>query len=218
MTGFAHRLVARSAGRPTGLPLLMPRPASRFETSEAPELDEVTETRAPAQISRPSSDLSDARIAERPQGRPAESPGVEPPQDEGSMTAQRLQSDVPPPRGKTAPPDQILPPASSQSPERVHVEPQQRGHPARETPVPANISRMAERFAALADQAMATPPPPSMTADAARAERPATPQISIGRIEVQFLAPEKPTAAPRAEPQPTRGFDAYARARRGMPR
>lgn len=218
MSGFAQRLVARSAGHPTGLPLLMPRPASRFETSEAPGLDEVTETKAPAQITGPPSDLADARRAERPQGRPHESPGVELPQDEGSMPAPRLQSEVPPSKRRAAPPDQSLPLDSPQSPGAAHIEPQQREHPAREIPVPANISRMAERSAALAHQAMATPLTTAKTADEARAERNAPPQISIGRIEVQFLAPEKPAAAPRAEPQRTRGFDAYARARRGMPR
>jgi hypothetical protein len=43
------------------------------------------------------------------------------------------------------------------------------------------------------------------------------PVISIGKIEVQFL-PQEPRVAPRPQPQRTRGFDAYARARRGEPR
>ena len=42
--------------------------------------------------------------------------------------------------------------------------------------------------------------------------------ISIGRIEVQFLPQEVRAPAPRIEPQRTRGFDGYARARRGEPR
>jgi len=44
------------------------------------------------------------------------------------------------------------------------------------------------------------------------------PAISIGRIEVQFLPQEPRMPAPRPQPQRTRGFDAYARARRGEPR
>jgi hypothetical protein len=44
------------------------------------------------------------------------------------------------------------------------------------------------------------------------------PVISIGRIEVQFLPQEPRNPAPRPEPQRTRGFEAYARARRGEPR
>ena len=44
------------------------------------------------------------------------------------------------------------------------------------------------------------------------------PSISIGKIEVQFLPQEPRTPAPRPQPQRTRGFDAYARARRGEPR
>jgi hypothetical protein len=50
-----------------------------------------------------------------------------------------------------------------------------------------------------------------------RTEAPA-PVISIGKIEVQFLPQVPPLPAPRAEPQRTRGLQAYARARRGEPR
>lgn len=215
MTGFAQRLVARSAGQPAGLPLLMPRPASRFETSDPPVHDEVTETTAPAQVTRPSSDLAGARIAERPQERLAESPGAEASRHENSLPEQRLQSEALPSRSSATPPDRGLPVASSRAPERADIE---AGQPAREIPLPANITRMAEPSTAFADRAMAAPFTPAMTANEAKVERSAAPQISIGRIEVQFLAPERPVAAPRAEPQRTRGFDAYARARRGMPR
>ncbi len=51
-------------------------------------------------------------------------------------------------------------------------------------------------------------------------ETPAAPVISIGKIEVQFL-PQEPNPHRAAEPQQqqrTRGFEAYARARRGEPR
>lgn len=221
MTGFAQRLVARSAGHPTGLPLLTPRPASRFETSDPPVLDEVTETKAAAQTARvtgPASDPADAPVASQPQGRLNESPGAKAAEHENPMPAQRPQSDAPLSKGRAAPPDQFLPMVSPQSPERANVETQHPEHPAKGASIPASITRRAERSVALADQAMATPLTPTMTADEVKMERPAAPAISIGRIEVQFLAPEKPAAAPRPEPQRTRGFDAYARARRGMPR
>ena len=44
------------------------------------------------------------------------------------------------------------------------------------------------------------------------------PMISIGRIEVQFLPQAQHMPAPAPQPQRTRGFDAYARSRRGEPR
>jgi hypothetical protein len=44
------------------------------------------------------------------------------------------------------------------------------------------------------------------------------PQISIGRIDVQFLPPVSPPVAQRPVVQRTRGFDAYANARRGLVR
>jgi hypothetical protein len=42
------------------------------------------------------------------------------------------------------------------------------------------------------------------------------PAISIGKIEVQFLPKETPPGPTSAQPQRTRGFDAYDRARRGL--
>jgi hypothetical protein len=69
-----------------------------------------------------------------------------------------------------------------------------------------------------------TPPTtPARTAMAAddrerEGQQPLSPMISIGRIEVQFLPQQQPMPAPRLQPQRTRGFDAYARARRGEPR
>jgi hypothetical protein len=42
------------------------------------------------------------------------------------------------------------------------------------------------------------------------------PAISIGKIEVQFLPKETPPGLSRAQPQRTRGFHAYNRARRGL--
>ena len=49
-------------------------------------------------------------------------------------------------------------------------------------------------------------------------DRTPAPVISIGKIEVQFLPQEPRVAAARPQPERTRGFAAYARARRGEPR
>jgi hypothetical protein len=48
------------------------------------------------------------------------------------------------------------------------------------------------------------------------AEERSEPAISIGKIEVHFLPKEAPLGAPKAQPQRTHGFHAYARARRGQ--
>jgi hypothetical protein len=45
-----------------------------------------------------------------------------------------------------------------------------------------------------------------------------TSSVSIGKIEVQFLQPNLPTPIARPTPAGNRGFDNYARARRGQPR
>jgi hypothetical protein len=44
------------------------------------------------------------------------------------------------------------------------------------------------------------------------------PAVSIGKIEVQFLPQEPRVQSSRPQPQRTRGFDTYTRARRGQPR
>lgn len=49
-----------------------------------------------------------------------------------------------------------------------------------------------------------------------KSAQPPVPVVSIGKIEVQFLPQAQHVAPP--QPQRTRGFDAYARARRGEPR
>jgi hypothetical protein len=50
-------------------------------------------------------------------------------------------------------------------------------------------------------------------------EGPSSVTVNIGRIEVEVARPPAlPTTAARPAPARTRGFDAYARARRGYPR
>lgn len=49
-------------------------------------------------------------------------------------------------------------------------------------------------------------------------EAPAPVSVTIGRIDVQYIQPQPPVAAAPPRVQRTRGFDSYARARRGEPR
>lgn len=91
-------------------------------------------------------------------------------------------------------------------------------HPTREEPngrvPPPFAARAVEARAAPIDQHTAVPARQSSNAG----EVAPAPVISIGKIEVQFLPQEPRMPAPRPPPQRTRGFEAYARARRGEPR
>lgn len=59
-------------------------------------------------------------------------------------------------------------------------------------------------------------PEASIAHAVANASSQVAPQISIGRIDVQFLPPAAAPASPRQSVQRTRGFDSYASARRGQ--
>lgn len=216
MTDFAQRLVARSAGRPAGLPLLTPRPAARFERSEAQSLEVVTETTASA-VAKPVADPAPDHIhvpatqwqQERRAG-PAEPETMD--VDDGLPARAPRQAKAPVP-GRADAVDRPLPMLASRSSEPAGIE--VRAADSR----PAGVTRMTETSPQPGDEADAAQFPPVIARpDVAKAAQALAPAISIGRIEVQFMAPEKPAATPRPEPQRTRGFDTYARARRGMPR
>lgn len=213
MTGFAERLIARSTGRPTGIPLLKPRPAARFEQETSPPLETETSVEPARDISppvpavprtaKPSALSAEVTRELSVPGRPA-SPEVE------------SDGPVPPPvqprtDAAAAPHAEALSLRLS-DPQEVKAAPALDPSASHETSDPQNEFRPRPLFfdEPLA-QPVARPAPQSEQA-------PAAPAISIGRIDVQFLPQERPVAPQRPQPQRTRGFDAYARARRGEPR
>ena len=62
------------------------------------------------------------------------------------------------------------------------------------------------------------PPVPKAPQERSAEKEQTTPSISIGKIEVQFLPANIPAPISRPVPVGNRGFDSYARARRGQPR
>ena len=70
----------------------------------------------------------------------------------------------------------------------------------------------------IASSELATPPTSNdvMVPNVPPVAEQGEPGISIGKIEVQFLPKETPPGLPSAQPQRTRGFHAYDRARRGL--
>lgn len=63
-----------------------------------------------------------------------------------------------------------------------------------------------------------TPPVPKAAPERSAEKEQPTPSISIGKIEVQFLPANIPAPILSPDPVGNRGFDSYARARRGQPR
>ena len=70
-----------------------------------------------------------------------------------------------------------------------------------------------------------TPKPPAQGGaevmardDVSVAESPAPASVTIGRIDVQFVPQDLPKPAPPPRAERSRGFETYARARRGQPR
>lgn len=217
MTTFADRLISRGAGQPAGLPLLKPRPAARFER----EMNPSVETEVPGQP--PVTETT--RTSATPRGisasRPAMTETSRPPvlrtldlqeertKAEGALlpASPRKSAEAAPARKpdivspREAEPRETLEPAIPESAEPPQS-PSERGEAARPRPP------MFFDEPSITPALSALPPEPA----------PTLPSISIGRIDVQFLPQERPVLAQRPEPQRTRGFETYARARRGQPR
>lgn len=214
MKSFADRLVARGAGQPTGLPLLTQRPAARFERemvapaeAETPvgSREEATPSAAPAPRKSNPAPIQADHAAKPARAHPAERRDV--------ATAENA---MPSPRQTDAAPS--APVAATSSPE-----------PSAQSVATVAMPERSARQEAMAGEAefparqpplyFEEPPAGRVTQSAPLiAPETAAPAISIGRIEVQFLPQEKPVAPQRPEPQRTRGFEAYTRARRGLPR
>jgi len=214
MTGFAERWVARAAGRPTGLPLLTPRPAARFER----EMTTSVDTEVPAE--RPSEEPHPAATADRALAAAPPTRGA--PKESGTSIEREAEletSKAGPVFSAPQPPHTAMPVLRAQSPSPPATESPDQGSAKKSEP---DAVRQKPR-----DDEAAGPLPPLFFEEPRAAiigaipqiERaPPPPTISIGRIDVQFLPQERPVVPPRSEPQRTRGFEAYARARRGMPR
>ncbi|MFZ5673534.1 MAG: hypothetical protein ACOZAM_11285 [Pseudomonadota bacterium] len=215
MSNFVDRLITRGAGLSTGLPLLKPRPAARFEQEMSPSIEvetpaepslvnsaaapvrrkgspastrvEAAQRRVPDQQIRREDDIGEARA-------PSSQPGSNPLQSRflpKSETASRPAADL-----ETGPPISVPEPSLSQ---QIGVE--QPEAPRHQRPMFFDV-----------------PAGPAIRPEPRIESEPAAPTISIGRIDVQFLPQEAPAHPQRPEPQRTRGFEAYARARRGEPR
>lgn len=217
MTNFADRLIARGAGQPTGFPLLKARPAACFEQEMTPQIEAEppaehrSETPAPPSSVLRKASPTPVTIKETRQAR----------SDEPVAPADGVMRDVRPPPASPplSSPARSLPRTRKTSP-REAEKPEQSEAPGAQPPTsrPLSIEHpeiphdQRPMFFDLPPIApIATVMPPAESA-------PPPPNISIGRIDVQFLPPERPAAPARPEPRRTRGFDTYARARRGEPR
>lgn len=214
MKSFAERLVARGAGRPIGLPLLTPRPAAHFEREMAAPAEaeipvgspeEATPSAAPApRRSNPAPLQADNAVKPSP---------AHPAARRDAATTEK--TTLLPDQAQTAP---SAPVAAASSPEPFAQSVATVAMPERSASQEAltgEVERPARQPPLYFDE-----PHTGRITQSVRlaAPEPAAPAISIGRIEVQFLPQEKPVAPQRPEPQRTRGFEAYSRARRGLPR
>ena len=241
MSNFAERLAARAGGADPGLAVLAPRPTSRFETSQSGDLevgdgfivgnpppgDNVGAPMAPPAEERPP---AAATLFEHPQaveelGDQQRTPSRTP--DFPLERPDRLEAA----RADPATSDQANRP--SHIPKQVRAETVitrdetiSRQAPAdgegkRRIEPPPVAAAMIETREKMGEAPISIAAPRRRETIAAwdQAESPAPdPQITIGKIEVQFLPQEPRPAAARAAPERTRGFVAYARARRGQPR
>jgi hypothetical protein len=215
MTNFADRLIARGTGRPAGLPLLKARPAARFEQEMIPQLEAGTpEAQRVEKSTRPPA--APRKINPTPAKDARQTHSAEPALPDEGVKIDGIHAPASDPLAPPAPPSLRAAPASRRVSEMLA----QSEAPESESPIadPPAI----ERPEVPRDQRpMFFDVPPIVhkaTAAPTIESTPAPPNISIGRIDVQFLPQERPTAPARPQPQRTRGFDTYARARRGEPR
>jgi hypothetical protein len=235
MSNFAERLVARSTGRAAdaGVPLLMPRPVARFEPTgglstpgealledtgmvlpgPADALPDGADPRAEAHVqdADPSIDRTD-RPATQPAAPTGDAFGRPLPPGHASSNGGRgdhvnssLEAGAAPPAREAdepaAMPEVRRQPGGGDARANVGSEP---------LPPARGVVASEPATAPPVQDVMALSAPPAPAAEQGG------PAISIGKIEVQFLPKETPPGLPRAQPQRTRGFHAYDRARRGL--
>lgn len=218
MTNFADRLIARGAGQPAGLPLLKVRPAARFEQEMSPAAEAETpgeprlEKLAQPSVAARKNNPAPPRAKEKRQTHSTEpaltvegvkADGVRPP-----PTSEPLSS---PPRSS---PRAMM--ASQQEFESLEQSEAPGSEPPMSRPLPIEHPEAPRHQRPMFFDV--PPMAPVVTAAPPVETAPSPPTISIGRIDVQFLPQERPPAPARPQPQRTRGFDTYARARRGEPR
>lgn len=216
MSNFVDRLITRGAGLSTGLPLLKPRPAARCEQEAGPSIEAET----PAEPSLLKSTASSPALHK---GSPAPTSGEaahrhvpdrQIAREDDIAAAGALSSQPPSHLSQNRPPPDVETasrPAADleEGPQRSASEPSMPRQIQMERPETSRHQRPMF-FDVPASPAIRPEPPTDRV--------PAAPAISIGRIDVQFLPQEAPAPSQRPEPHRTRGFDAYARARRGEPR
>lgn len=218
MTNFADRLIARGAGQPAGLPLLKARPAARFEQEMSPAVE--AETPGEPRLEKPAQSSVAARKNNPAPPRAKEkrqTHSTEPALPVEGVKADGVRS--PPASEPLSSPPRSSPRAMMAS-QKESESLEQPEAPGSEPPIARPLST--EHPEVRRDQRpmfFDVPPiAPLVVAPPSAESAPPPPAISIGRIDVQFLPQERPAAPARPQPQRTRGFDTYARARRGEPR
>ncbi|MBL8895297.1 MAG: hypothetical protein JNJ53_11885 [Rhizobiales bacterium] len=230
-----------------GISVLAPRPMSRFEPVAGIEVEEaVSPALAPPQadrrITQPQTETAFPKTVARSVPRETSTPhlhagrrGVEP--EPHVSTA----PDMPVPSEIEVTTDQAIPDVARSVGDETPKQITQSADFGENAPLPQHIATDVLGLR-LEEETQTVEPPPSPALgrkfefEVARSGRPSraaghayaggeeksgqppSPTISIGKIEVQFLPQEPRIPAPRPQPERTRGFDAYARARRGEPR
>lgn len=235
MSNFAERLVARSTGRAAdaGVPLLMPRPVARFEPTGGLGASGETLLEDTGTVSAGHADTllngsepkaePHFRDADDSKGRTNRSASASQP-----VAAPRDAFGQPLPSGHAVlnrgPGDHIVSQPSAEADPSASGADEQSAMPARyrqpdgrdaSPSVEAMPSPLAKGVIASSDPV--TPPTfdDVIVPNVPPVVEQGGPAISIGKIEVQFLPKEKPSGLPRVQPQRTRGFHTYDRARRG---
>jgi hypothetical protein len=234
MSGFAERLVARSAGAmpAPGITVLTPRPVANFEPLIGIEREAISEPGHPATPVATWPETETGPTAEAPgrehQNAPGETPLVVGQSRQRTMAmspdlGERARRVAPMERGRArAEETRRTDVAQGRASDEVVVATIAHASPASGLPLAVSGGSAETEFTPVG-RSSKFPIVPIVPSAPARLDLPAkaelaAPTISIGKIEVQFLPQESRTSPGRPAPERTRGFVAYTRARRGEPR